>query len=132
MSVFPRNTLFLFDFFEILWYNIYTKMRGEKKMIDAKFVHKAIDGVVGRFKKSQLHIARHFCEVVYEDDEPCEIHFYIESEIKLLLDGLNIKNDVRLIDMYRAVRFDVYVLTIAFIVNEELHTVDYVVEGDNY
>ena len=65
MSVFPRNTLFLFEIFEILWYNIYTKMRGEKKMIDAKFVHKAIDGVVGRFKKSQLHIARHFCEVVY-------------------------------------------------------------------
>ena len=31
MSVFPRNALFLFDFFEILWYNIYTKMRGEKK-----------------------------------------------------------------------------------------------------
>lgn len=132
MSVFPRNTLFLFDFFEILWYNIYTKMRGEKKMIDAKFVYKAINGVVGRFKKSQLHIARHHCEVVYEDDEPCEIHFYIESEIKLLLDGLNIKNDVRLIDMYRAAGFDVYVLAIAFVIDDELHTVDYVVEGDNY
>ena len=132
MSVFSRNTLFLFDFFEILWYNIYTKMRGEKKMIDAKFVHKAIDGVVGRFKKSQLHIARHFCENVYEDDFSCEIHFYIESEIKLLLDGLNIKNDVRLIDMYRAVDFDVYVLAIAFVIDDELHTIDYVVEGDNY
>ena len=101
-------------------------------MIDAKFVYKAINGVVGRFKKSQLHIARHHCEVVYENDEPCEIHFYIESEIKLLLDGLNVKNDVRLIDMYRAVDFDVYVLAIAFIIDGELYTIDYIVEGDNY
>ena len=101
-------------------------------MIDAKFVYKAIDGVVGRFKKSQLHIARHYCEVVYEDDEPCEVHFYIESEMKLLLDGLNIKNDVRLIDMHRATSFDVYVLAIAFVIGEELFTIDLIVEGDCY
>ena len=101
-------------------------------MIDAKFVYKAIGGVVGRFKKTQLHIQRHYCEVECEDGEPYEIHFYIESDIKTMLDGLNIQNDVRLIDMYRAVDFDVYVLAIAFVIDGELHTVDFVVEGDNY
>jgi len=30
-GVFLRNTLFLFEIFEILWYNISIKMRGEKK-----------------------------------------------------------------------------------------------------
>ena len=101
-------------------------------MIDAIFVYDAIGKVVSRFKKSQLHTARHYSKVEYEEGESYEIHFYIEDEVKLLLDGLNIKNDVRLIDMYRAVDFDVYVLAIAFIVDGELYTVDFVVEGDNY
>ena len=101
-------------------------------MIDAKFVCNAIDGVVSRFKKSQLHIRRHYHETECEDGEPYEIHFYIEGEIETMLNGLNIKNSVRLIDMYRAVDFDVYVLAIAFVIDGELYTVDYVVEGDNY
>ena len=101
-------------------------------MTDAIFVYDAIGKVVSHFKKSQLHTARHYCKVENEDGESYEIHFYIEDEVKLLLDGLNIQNDVRLIDMYRAVDFDVYVLAIAFVIDGELHTVDFVVEGDNY
>jgi hypothetical protein len=49
-----------------------------------------------------------------------------------MLDGLNIKNDVRLIDMHRATSFDVYVLAIAFVIDEELFTIDFIVEGDCY
>lgn len=101
-------------------------------MIDAIFVYDAIGKVVSRFKKSQLHTARHYYKVENEDGECWEVHFYIEDEIKTMLDGLNIQNDVRLIDMYRAVDFDVYVLAIAFVIDGELHTVDFVVEGDNY
>jgi hypothetical protein len=107
-------------------------MRGEKKMIDAVFVYDAIGKVVSRFKKSQLHTARHYYEVECEDGEPYEVHFYIEDEIKTMLDGLNIKNDVRLIDMHRATGFDVYVLAIAFVIDEELFTIDFTVEGDCY
>ena len=101
-------------------------------MIDAMFVFDAIGKVVNRFKKNPLHIQRHFYNVENEDGECWEVHFYIEDEIKTMLDGLNIQNDVRLIDMYRAVDFDVYVLAIAFVIDDELHTVDFVVEGDNY
>ena len=101
-------------------------------MIDAIFVYDAIGKVVSRFKKSPLHTARHYYKVENEDGECWEVHFYIEDEIKTMLDGLNIQNDVRLIDMYRAVDFDVYVLAIAFVIDGELHTVDFVVEGDNY
>ena len=122
-------------------------------MIDAVFVYDAIGKVVSRFKKSQLHTARHYYEVECEDGEPYEIHFYIEDEIKTMfdglyikyevhfyvedeiktmLDGLNIKNDVRLIDMHRATGFDVYVLAIAFVIDEELFTIDFTVEGDCY
>jgi hypothetical protein len=107
-------------------------MRGEKKMIDAVFVYDAIGKVVSRFKKSQLHIARHYNKIEYEDGKPYEVHFYIEDEIKLLLDGLNIKNDIRLIDMHRATGFDVCVLAIAFVIDEELFTIDFIVEGDCY
>ena len=101
-------------------------------IIDAVFVYDTIGKVVSRFKKSQLHTARHYYEVECEDGEPYEIHFYIESDIKTMLDSLNIKNDVRLIDMYSTVDFDVYVLAIAFVVDGELYTIDYVVEGDSY
>ena len=101
-------------------------------MIDAIFVYDAIGKVVSRFKKSQLHTAHHYCNVENEDGECWEVHFYIEDEIKTMLDGLNIQNDVRLIDMYRAVDFDVCVLAIAFVIDGELHTVDFIVEGDNY
>lgn len=101
-------------------------------MIDVEFVYDAIGNVVNRFKKNPLHTARHYYEVECEEGEPYEVHFFVEDEIKTMLDGLNIKNDVRLIDMYRAVDFDVYVLAIAFVIDDELHTIDYVVEGDNY
>ena len=101
-------------------------------MITAEFVFGAIDGLVARFKKNPLHIQRHFYNVENEDGECWEVHFYIENEIETMLDGLNIQNNVRLIDMYRAVDFDVYVLAIAFVINGELHTVDFIVEGDNY
>lgn len=101
-------------------------------MITVDFVRGAIDGLVSRFKKSQLHIARHYYEVECEEGEPYEVHFYIEDDIKTMLDGLNIKSDVRLIDMHRTTGIDVYVLIIAFVVNGELFTVDFIVEGDNY
>ena len=101
-------------------------------MIDAVFVYDAIGKVLSRFKKNQLHTARHYCKVECEDGEPYEIHFYIEDEIKIMLDGLNIKNDVRLIDMHRSTSFDVYVLAIAFVIDEELFTIDFIVEGDCY
>ena len=100
--------------------------------MNSEKVFNAIDCVVGRFKRSPLHIRRHFCAVECEEGEYYEIHFYIEGEIETMLNGLNIKNSVRLIDMYRAVDFDVYVLAIAFVIDGELYTVDYVVEGDNY
>jgi hypothetical protein len=59
-------------------------MRGENKMIDAVFVYDAIGKVTSRFKKSQLHTARHYYEVECEDGEPYEVHFYIEDEIKTI------------------------------------------------
>ena len=100
--------------------------------MNSEKIFNAIDCVVGHFKRSPLHIQRHFCAVECEEGEPYEIHFYIEGEIETMLNGLNIKNSVRLIDMYRAVDFDVYVLAIAFVIDGELYTVDYIVEGDNY
>ena len=100
--------------------------------MNSENIFNAIECIVNRFRKNPLHIRRHFYEVECEEGEPYEIHFYIENEIKTMLDGLNIKNKVRLIDMYRIVDFDVYVLTIAFVVNDELYTVDYAIEGDAY
>lgn len=100
--------------------------------MNSEKVFNAIDCIVGRFKRSPLHIQRHFYTVECEEGEPYEIHFYIEGEIETMLNGLNIKNSVRLIDMYHAVDFDVYVLAIAFVIDGELYTIDYVVEGDNY
>ena len=102
-------------------------------MVTVDLVNEAISGIVSRFEDGD-YVRRTYHEVVQENDEvgPEEIHFFIEDEIDTLLTGLNIKNDVRLIDMYRAVDFDVYVLAIAFVIDDELHTIDYVVEGSNY
>ena len=101
-------------------------------MITSDFVFKAIGDVVSRFKVSQLRIKRHNVSVESEDGETWELHFYIEDEVKTMLDGLHIQSDVRLIDMYSATHIDVAVLAVSFVIEGELYSIDYVVEGDNY
>ena len=101
-------------------------------MITSDFVFKAIGDVVSRFKASQLHIKRHNVSVENEDGETWELHFYVEDEVKTMLDGLRIQSDVRLIDMYSATHIDVAVLAISFMIEGKLYSIDYVVEGDNY
>ena len=125
MSVFPRNALFLFDFFEILWYNIYTKMRGENKMIDVSFVNKLIDGVVNRFRKNG-YLRRHYYEIGCVEGEPFEIHFYIEDELSTALSALNLTNDVVLIKQGD----DRWLVRVWYKVNDELQMRNFMVYGD--
>lgn len=129
MRVFPRNTLILFDFFEILWYNIYTKMRGEKKMIAAYFVYDAIGKVVERFEDGD-YVRRTYYEVVQENDEvgPEEIHFFIEDEIDALLTGLNVLHSVELVDAFENPGIDIWVMCVAFVIDSELCQYNLVVE----
>ena len=120
---------FLFDFFENLWYNIYTKMRGEKKMITADFVNEAISKVVERFEDGD-YIRRTYYEVVQEDDEvgPEENHFFIEDEIDTLLTGLNIPHSVELVEAFENPGIDIWVVCVAFFVEGEVESYNIVVE----
>jgi hypothetical protein len=121
MSVFPRNTLFLFEIFEILWYNIYTKMRGEKKMITSDFVFGLIDGITKRFEgKEEGLLSRWHCE----EEIPGEvIDFVLDSEIKMALDCLNVKNCVEAVCINESenAAFDTYAICVSFIVDNELY-----------
>ena len=101
-------------------------------MITADFVNGAIDGLVSRFKRSQLHIRQHYYDVECEEGEPFEIHFYIEDEMDMMLTSLDVQFKIRLIDMYEATDIDVAVLVVSFIVDDELYIREFIVEGDAY
>ena len=114
---------FLFDFFEILWYNIYTKMRGENKMIDYEFVDSAINGVIERFRnRADEYIRRTYFDVVTESGEVEEIHFFIEDELDMLLDGLGVYHDVKIAEAYEGDDFALYVVGVAYIVTGKMYT----------
>ena len=89
-------------------------------MITAEFVHEAIDKVADRFYKNE-HICRSYYEVIDEDGSYEEIDFLIEEEIEMLLDGLNVANKVALIEAFTSVSLDIWILSISFVINGELH-----------
>ena len=103
-------------------------------MITAELVNDAINCVVSRFKRSQLHIRRHFYEVECVDGEPFEVHYYIEDEIQTLLKGLNIQSNVELIDMYEVthMNMDIAVLVVSFVFDGKLYNHHFIVEGETY
>jgi hypothetical protein len=128
MSVFPRNTLFLFEIFEILWYNIYTKMRGEKKMIDNEFVNSALIKVASRFEEEN-YIALGYNEVFH--DEEGEVHyitFRINEEIDTMLTGLNIPHCVEVVSALESSRFNIWVLCVSYVVDGKPYQFNLVVE----
>ena len=129
MSVFLRNTLFLFEIYEILWYNIYTKMRGETKMVTVDLVNPAISGIVSRFEDGD-YVRRTYYEVVQEDDEvgPEEIHFFIEDEIDLMLSALGVNHAVELVDAFENPGIDIWVMCVAFVIDGEIYQHNVVVE----
>ena len=92
-------------------------------MADYEFVNDAISKVVERFKDGG-YIRRTYYEVIQEDDEigPEEIHFFIEDELDMMLDGLGICHDVKIAEAYEGDDFALYVVGVAFIVTGKLYT----------
>ena len=98
-------------------------------MITADFVNNAISKVVDRFEDGD-YIRRTYYEVVQEDDEvgPEEIHFFIEDEIDILLAGLNVLHSVELVDAFENPGIDIWVVCVAFVIDDEIYQYNVVVE----
>ena len=98
-------------------------------MITSEFVFDAISKVVERFDKDG-YTRRTYFEVVQEDDEagPEEIHFYIEDEIRTLLDGLGLKNVVECVDVYWNLEIEIFNVYVCFVLDDELYNCDFIVE----
>lgn len=98
-------------------------------MITSDFVFDAISKVVERFDKDG-YTRRTYFEVVQEDDEagPEEIHFYIEDEIRTLLDGLGLKNVVECVDVYWNLEIEIFNVYICFVLDDELYNCDFIAE----
>ena len=98
-------------------------------MITADFVNNAISKVVERFEDGD-YIRRTYYEVVQEDDEvgPEEIHFFIEDEIDTLLAGLNVLHSVELVDAFENPGIDIWVVCVAFVIDDEICQYNVVVE----
>ena len=98
-------------------------------MITADFVNNAISKVVERFEDGD-YIRRTYYEVVQEDDEvgPEEIHFFIEDEIDILLAGLNVLHSVELVDAFENPGIDIWVVCVAFVIDDEIYQYNVVVE----
>jgi hypothetical protein len=104
-------------------------MRGENKMITADFVFGAIDGLVSRFDNGD-YIVPSYCEDCFdeEDEENYEIEFEIDHEMEMMLNSLNIQYSVELVDAFDNPAIDVMVLCVAFVIDRELYTKNFVVE----
>jgi hypothetical protein len=98
-------------------------MRGENKMITADFIKSAIDSMLKRFTKDDQIQAFDF-DVIEDDaeDESYEIKFDIAKEMKSMLDGLNIQNEVERMWVDDDPSRTVYALCIAFIFDGKLYT----------
>ena len=98
-------------------------------MITIEFVNNAISKVVERFEDGD-YIRRTYYEVIQEDDEvgPEEIDFFIEDEIDALLTGLNVLHSVELVDAFDNPGVDIWVVCVAFVVDDELCQYSLVVE----
>ena len=98
-------------------------------MITSDFVFDAISKVVDRFDKDG-YTRRSYFEVVHENDEagPEEIHFYIEDEIRTLLDGLGLKNVVECVDVYWNLEIEIFNVYVCFVLDDELYNCDFIVE----
>ena len=98
-------------------------------MITVDFVNNAISKVVERFEDGD-YIRRTYYEVVQEDDEvgPEEIHFFIEDEIDTLLAGLNVFHSVELVDAFENPGIDIWVVCVAFVIDDEICQYNVVVE----
>ena len=98
-------------------------------MITSDFVFDAISKVVERFDKDG-YTRRTYFEVVQEDDEagPEEIHFFIEDEIRTLLDGLGLKNVVECVDVYWNLEIEMYNVYVCFVLDGELYNCDFIAE----
>ena len=92
-------------------------------MFDYEFVNDAISKVVERFEDGD-YIRRTYYEVVQEDDEvgPEEIHFFIEDELDMMLDGLGVYHDIKIAEAYEGDDFVLYFVGVAFIVTGKLYT----------
>ena len=92
-------------------------------MITANFVNDAINGMLKRFTKDDRIQAFDF-DVIEDDveDEYYEIEFSIAKEMKSMLNGLNIQNEVELMWVDDDPSRTVYALCIAFVFNGRLYT----------
>lgn len=100
-------------------------------MVTAEFVNEAINGVLDRFEKDD-YIQRLYEENIEEDGESFEVIFYVEEEVKHLLNGFNIENQVQLISSYEAMGIEAWVLCIAYLVNNRLEVFNIPVEQRCY
>ena len=98
-------------------------------MITSDFVFDAISKVAERFDKDG-YTQRTYSEAVFEDDEvgPEEIHFFIEDEIRTLLDGLGLKNVVECVDVYWNLEIEMFNIYVCFILDGELYNCDFIAE----
>ena len=98
-------------------------------MITVDFVNKAITGIIDRFAHRN-YVSRVYEEVIQENDEvePEEIHFFIENEIEILLQGLNIPHSVELVQAFDNPSIEIWVVCVAFFINGNVESYNIVVE----
>ena len=98
-------------------------------MITVDFVNKAITGIIDRFAQPN-YVSRVYEEVIQENDEvePEEIHFFIENEIEILLQGLNIPYSVELVQAFDNSGIEIWVVCVAFFINGNVESYNIVVE----
>lgn len=96
-------------------------------MITSDFVFDAISKVIERFDKDG-YTQRTYSEVVSEDEEMEEIHFFIEDEIRTLLDGFGLKNVVECVAVYWNLEIEIFNIYVCFILDGELYNYDFIAE----
>ena len=98
-------------------------------MVTVDFVNKAITGIIDRFAQYD-YISRVYEEVIQENDEvePEEIHFFIENEIEILLQGLNIPYSVELVQAFDNSGIEIWVVCVAFFIDGNVESYNIVVE----
>ena len=98
-------------------------------MITVDFVNKAITGIIDRFAQPN-YVSRVYEEVIQENDEvePEEIHFFIENEIEILLQGLNIPYSVELVQAFDNPGIEIWVVCVAFFIDGNVESYNIVVE----
>ena len=99
-------------------------------MITVDFVNKAITGIIDRFAQPN-YVSRVYEEVIQENDEvePEENHFFIENEIEILLQGLNIPHSVELVQAFDNPGIEIWVVCVAFFIDGNVESYNIVVES---